>query len=470
MHKVRQTVLCCFMILIVLFSSVLSFADTASDTVDLSRLSEDYIIVINSENPDIAVCGLEKNPDSKCYPASTTKILTCIIALEEGDLQQIVTVPPSADSDRVAGTNMGLQKKESFSLKDLLYGMMLPSGNDAAIAIAISLYGSIDSFAKRMNEKAREIGMTHSHFVNPNGLHNEKHYSTARDMAKLAAYAMQNSTFRKIVSTTEYTAVSAKGRRIKLRTTNRYLRNYQSNSYTPKSVLWDEAIGIKTGETNFAGKCLIAAAERNGTVYIAALFHGDMPPSKAGLKKQDSYSVRRYNDARKLLEYAFANDLITVSIDDLIARGVPVELRRGQVPDQPDVLSSDYRIEWDHSSVVSKPACEFPQALLSDPIPSEMIRVDWFQESVSPGSVAGTISVLSEGQTVFQGSVICSSVEHPTPTPTAEPTPLPTSTPTPTPHIEIKPVLPSSTAPAPTVTAPPVKKPFLLSCSPVEQP
>ena len=73
---------------------------------------------------------------------------------------------------------MGLQKKESFSLKDLLYGMMLPSGNDAAIAIAISLYGSIDSFAKRMNEKAREIGMTHSHFVNPNGLHNEKHYST----------------------------------------------------------------------------------------------------------------------------------------------------------------------------------------------------------------------------------------------------------------------------------------------------
>ena len=129
----KRHVLC---LLLALILSIGTVANADSDTgFDTKSLAEDYLIVVNAKEPDKAVCGLEKRADERCYPASTTKIMTCIIALEEGDLDQKIKVPASADSDRVAGTTMGLQKDEVFTLRDLIYGMMLPSGNDAAIAI-----------------------------------------------------------------------------------------------------------------------------------------------------------------------------------------------------------------------------------------------------------------------------------------------------------------------------------------------
>ena len=461
----KRTVLCLLLVLILSIGAVAS-ADSSTG-FDTKSLTEDYLIVVNADEPDKAVCGLEKNADARCYPASTTKILTCIIALEEGDLDQKITIPASADSDRVAGTTMGLQKNEVFTLRDLIYGMMLPSGNDAAIAIAIGMCGSVSAFADRMNEKAAEIGMTNSHFANANGLHSESHYTTARDMAILAAYAMQNESFRKVVATTDYTAVSIKGRRVRVRTTNRYMRNYTSDKYKPQSVLWDEAIGIKTGETPYAGKCFVAAAERNGTVYIAALFHGDMPSSSASLKKQDSYSVVRFKDARALIEYAFEHDLRTITADDLEAKGVQKTFRVEYDPSIGGILSASYLIEWDQEASFSAPACSFPEELAADLLPDSMIRYHWADSIPEAGANMGTVEIRGSDTVYFSGSIVCTEVEKPTPEPTAEPTPVPTSTPTPEPEIVIVPV-PIET-PEPSVSTVPTETPArssFLSCAP----
>ncbi len=458
----KRHVLC---LLLALILSIGTVANADSDTgFDTKSLAEDYLIVVNAKEPDKAVCGLEKRADERCYPASTTKIMTCIIALEEGDLDQKIKVPASADSDRVAGTTMGLQKDEVFTLRDLIYGMMLPSGNDAAIAIAIGMYGSVSSFADCMNEKAAEIGMTNSHFMNANGLHHEDHYTTARDMAILAAYAMQNDTFRKIVSTTDYTAVSTKGRKVRVRTTNRYMRNYTSDKYKPQSVLWDEAIGIKTGETPYAGKCFVAAAERNGTIYIATLFHGDMPSSSASLKKQDAYSVVRFKDARSLIEYAFEHDIKTITPDTL---GIPEVILKEYDPTTEGVLSATCRIEWSSESFFSSPVYIFPDELNEIPLPDSMIRYHWNDSNPEQGSLMGTIEIAGTDSTYFTGSIICETVEFPTPSPTAEPTPIPSATPTPEPEIQIIPV-PIDTimpSPSPSPEASPSSR-RILSCAP----
>lgn len=457
----KHRILCLLLILILAVGPV---ARADSDTgFDIKSLSEDYLIVVNAEEPDTAVCGLEKNADERCYPASTTKILTCIIAIEEGDPDQKITVPASADSDRVAGTTMGLQKNEVFTLRDLIYGMMLPSGNDAAIAIATGLYGSVSAFADRMNEKAAEIGMANSHFTNANGLHNEEHYTTARDMAILASYAMRNETFRKVVSTTDYTAVSTKGRKLRVRTTNRYMRNYTSDKYKPQSVLWDEAIGIKTGETPYAGKCFVAAAERNGTVYIAALFHGDMPSSSASLKKQDSYSVVRFKDARALIEYAYEHDIKTMTPNDI---GISNEFQIDYDPSKEDILSASYRIEWT-SAYYTAPVCAFPNELNQIPLPDSMIRYHWNDSRPEPDQLMGTIEIAGTDAVYFTGSIICVDIETPTPSPTVEPTPIPSATPTPEPEIQIIPIPIETMIPAQSSTATTEPSPrSLLSCAP----
>ena len=151
----------------------------------------------------------EKNSSQRAYPASTTKILTCITALDimeeiKADIDQTVTVPKEAAG--VEGSSVYLKAGERITFKDLLYSAMLRSGNDAATAIAVIAGGNEAEFVRLMNKKASEIGCTNSSFINPTGLFDENHYTTAADMAKIAAYAMKNHTFRQIASAEEYTA------------------------------------------------------------------------------------------------------------------------------------------------------------------------------------------------------------------------------------------------------------------------
>ena len=192
----------------------------------------------------------ERNADRKMLIASTTKILTALVAIEEGDLHDSVKV--SREAAYTEGSAMYLTEGETLTLETLLYGVLLCSGNDAAVAVAQHVGGSVKGFVSLMNEKARELGMEHSSFANPNGLDDEQHYSTARDMAKLARAALENETLMRIASTR---SVTIGGRTM---TNHNKLLHYV-----------DGCLGLKTGYTKAAGRTLVSCAEKNGQRLIA---------------------------------------------------------------------------------------------------------------------------------------------------------------------------------------------------------
>lgn len=191
----------------------------------------------------------EQNADEILPMASTTKIMTALIALEYGDLDRVYTV--KKEYTLVEGSSMYLREGEKISLRDTLYGLMLMSGNDAALAIAGECGGQ-EAFVAAMNDKALELGLANTHFDNPNGLDSENHHTTARELAKLTAYAMENADFRQIVGTAAYTM---EGR--SMTNHNKLLR------------LYPDAVGVKTGFTKKSGRCLVSAAERGGRRLIA---------------------------------------------------------------------------------------------------------------------------------------------------------------------------------------------------------
>lgn len=187
----------------------------------------------------------EQNADQKMRIASTTKLLTALVAIEQGNLTDTVTV--SREAACTEGSAMYLKEGETLTLETLLYGLLLCSGNDAAVAIAQHVGGSTERFVKQMNEKARALAMDASSFANPNGLDDEKHYSTARDMAKLARAAMENTTLMRIASTKTITIGG------------RTMHNHN------KLLSWvDGCLGLKTGYTKAAGRTLVSCVERGG--------------------------------------------------------------------------------------------------------------------------------------------------------------------------------------------------------------
>lgn len=239
----------------------------------------------------------EKNGALRIYPASTTKILTCIIALEEG---QDKLDSPAVISDRALrqdGTNIGLRKDMPITLRELLYGMMLVSGNDSAVAAAETTGGSNERFVAMMNEKAAAIGAVHSHFANPNGLTDPDHYTSAEDMVKIAAYAMHNPTFRDIVKRRSYPMTYMNG----------IYRNVENrNEFLSSGYLG--ANGIKTGMTEAAGECLIASAERDGELLIVGLYD----------------DTKRFEETKAWLDFGFETIRRRKAYEEALRQEVPV--------------------------------------------------------------------------------------------------------------------------------------------------
>ena len=192
----------------------------------------------------------EKNADARSLIASTTKIMTALVVCRRCNVSDRVRVMPEAVG--IEGSSMYLQAGEILTVQELLYGMMLHSGNDAAVALAIYCGGTVEGFAALMNDEARRLGMTQTHFVNPNGLDSPEHYSTARDLARLAAYAMDDPVFAEIVG--------AKS----VRVGERYLTNHNKLLWRMKG-----AEGVKTGYTKAAGRILVSSARREGRRLIA---------------------------------------------------------------------------------------------------------------------------------------------------------------------------------------------------------
>lgn len=218
-----------------------------------------------------------KNENEKRPMASTTKIMTALLCLESGDLDEQFTV--DSEAIKVEGSSMGLCEGDIVTKRILCYGMLLPSGNDAANATAVKLAGDISSFSEMMNNRAKEIGMENTHFITPSGLHDDAHYSTAYDMAILTREALKNPDFSDICSeseiTTEYGNLPY---RRTLYNTNKLLSMYEGCN------------GVKTGFTDEAGRCLVSACEKDGVKLIAVT-----------LSASDDW-----NDHKKLFDYGFS--------------------------------------------------------------------------------------------------------------------------------------------------------------------
>jgi D-alanyl-D-alanine carboxypeptidase (penicillin-binding protein 5/6) len=204
-----------------------------------------------------------KNPDAKQYPASSTKILTALIVIEAGNLDQLVTVAP--EDTKVEPSSLDLKPGQQFTRRQLLFGMLLKSANDVAMCLARDNAGSVPAFAEKMDQRAAELGATNSHFVNPHGLHDPNHYTTAHDLVLIARAAMQQPLFRQIVSTIYYTWRTPNGEVDELRNHNRLLRHFAGCN------------GLKTGYTRAAQQVLVSSALRGGHEVISVVLHTDKP-------------------------------------------------------------------------------------------------------------------------------------------------------------------------------------------------
>lgn len=241
-----------------------------------------------------------KNANSIMYPASTTKIMTAILTLEKCNLSDTAVVSHNAVFSIPSGySTASLVEGEVLTIEQLLNVLLIPSANDAAVVLAEHIAGSVEAFSDMMNAKAVELGCLNTHFVNPNGIHNENHYSTAYDLALIGKYAMQFPTFKEISSKTRYTLpitnAYSKEDRI-FNTTNDLIKpNYSSS---PTNYYYKYATGGKTGYTDPAGQCIVATATKDNVSLIAVTLHGDFT--------EDNLSQRAL-DCKALFEYGFNN-------------------------------------------------------------------------------------------------------------------------------------------------------------------
>ena len=280
--KLRRFIVAVLMVILMItcLPAVSIYADENDFNVDAKAA-----ILIDSDSGKVLY---EKNADEQCYPASTTKIMTALLAFEAIDrgelsMDQVITVKQEAlDSitDPEAST-IYLAAGEEVPVKDLLYSIMLPSANDAANVMAVVVSGDVDTFVEKMNSRAKELGCTGTHFANPNGLHDDDHYTTARDMALIAMECMKHEQFRKMASTGEYAMPATNYSQPRDLYTTDYMIRPGSGFY------YEYANGIKTGYTSSAGHCLISSATRYFNEEGAAVATDDV-------SEDEDYTVRNY--------------------------------------------------------------------------------------------------------------------------------------------------------------------------------
>lgn len=244
----------------------------------------------------------ERDADKRAYPASTTKILTALVVRETLPLGLTVEVPKEAAGTE--GSSIYLRAGEKLTVEELLYGLMLRSGNDAAVALALAAGGSVPRFAEMMNERARGCGATHSHFVNPHGLHDDAHYTTARDLALITREAYRDPDLRRIMSTKSVTVGEGESRRHFVNK-NKLLTNYEGGN------------GVKTGYTTKSGRCLVGGAYRDGMQLIGVVLdrydmweamRAMLDRAFAEYRMTDVLSLPRWEEGMRSVEASFGKD------------------------------------------------------------------------------------------------------------------------------------------------------------------
>ncbi len=248
------------------------YGDEPSAQAAPPEVSAQTAILIEGNSGEVLY---EKNAEQKAFPASITKIMTALLAIESGNLDKIVTVSENASG--VEGSSIYLETGEKIALRDLVYGLMLRSGNDAAIAISEEIGGTTENFVIMMNKRARELGAFNTHFANPNGLHNQDHYTTASDMALISKAAMKNPEFKKVAAAKTWIADRGEGKYNYFYNKNKVVYQYTGGT------------GIKIGFTRAAGRTLVASSERHGMELICVVMN----------------APNWFQDTYHLMDYAF---------------------------------------------------------------------------------------------------------------------------------------------------------------------
>lgn len=343
------------------------------------EITSECAVLVDAETGSILY---SKNGDKVTYPASTTKLMTALVVLERvDDLEATATVGSEIWRFSENNTLVGLVDHEEVRIIDLLYGMMLPSGNDAAATLACYVGGSIEGFAELMNQKASELGMDSTHFVNPHGLNSEEHVTTAEDMAKLAIAVTKNETLMEIVGTYQYTmpATNKRSNEKVITNTNRFLN--------PNSG-WSAVTGMKTGNTTPAGGCLVTSAEQDGKSLVCVIL-GDF---------SDGYEAR-WSETRALLEYGFEN-LSTMSLSALTLDPIEVQVAGYS---RNDAEAGRLQLKLDLEDVTISGTTEYLTALKANSkniVVTTTIGEDQLDAPITEGEVVGTAALTYEGSTL----------------------------------------------------------------------
>lgn len=343
---------------------------------DLTIVGESAILI----DWDTGQVLYEKNPHEKLYPASTTKIMTAILALEKGNMEDIVTI----DEEIVHltdGSHIALEPGEKLRFEDLLNALLIESANDAALAIAKHISGSIEEFVKLMNDKAKELGALNTNFVNPNGLPDENHVTTAYDLSLMAKYAMSIDDFRDIVKNYTY-QIPVTNKKDEVR----YLKSYNRLLYSSNKIDVDGKIvpikyegvnGIKTGYTQAAKSCLVTSAERGNQRIIAVV-----------LKSEGN---NLYSDMHKLLNYGFNNfEKATISHKNQFVDNIP--LIDGEYPLVAGITNEDLTLSIPKGSM--------------DKIERKIYINNEINAPIKKGQSLGTIEYYLEGELLGQTAIV----------------------------------------------------------------
>lgn len=366
--------------LLLCFSAAVTPAGAISYSNDV-KTESDSILLINMDTNQVV---FEKDPDSKRYPASTTKIMTYIVAIENIPDYENTRIEIKRDVlsvlDGTGSSTANLENHigDKMTVIDLLYCMMVPSGNDAAVVLADYVGGGdISKFVDMMNEKAKELGCENTHFENPDGLHDDNHYTTARDLAKMTTYALTKPLFSKITNTSTY---YCEGDDYPLTTTNFLIDENRGGEY-----YYQYAKGIKTGTTDEAGHCLVTTATADGYSYLAVLLHS---PCK---EENDVYGTMY--DAADLFRWA----LLNLELGELKSASTPI-------------CEIDLRLAWNKNTLLLMPqeniSAIVPKEYKENWITIETDIPEYIDAPVQQGDLVGTASVYYQDDSMTEKQLL----------------------------------------------------------------
>ncbi len=392
-------------------------AVVSNDPPDVDIIAP-YYIVVDADDPSIVY--YDRDPDEHCIPASTMKIMTCILVLENVEnLDDTIVVTKQAAGMKESNSLMHVIAGETLTVRQLLYGMMLVSGNDAALLLATYVAGSVADFAELANAKAAELGMNDTHFTNASGAFNSKQYSTARDMAVLTSYALKNEMFCTLISTVSYTIEANDVRKepLELVNSNRLI------SDDPTSDCYSElAFGGKTGSTPTGGDCLVAVGQLDGASVIVVLIGADDTNHRDANKRMPHV----FQNAKYLMEYTLENDYTLVTPSSIGFSYTPSITASGLSEALPITT------QFDDSAGVRLPAQIANEIIANPSLVETTTEVTADLTGAQTGDAVGTITCTYNGDTLFSGNLIASAdavtmsaasviAAESTPEPTAQP-------------------------------------------------